>query len=109
MLTIMTALGVALTLALAPMWATPILLALALLPRAQTLGPVGILAGVLVGVALVDPLASQGYQVGAALGFPFLGFWGSLTLGVLVAQVAGEVAAFVARAAWMIAVALKQR
>ena len=39
------------------------------------------------------------------MGFPFLGLWGGLTVGVLAAQVA----AFVARAAWMIAVALRQR
>ena len=56
----MMAAGVALFLALAPIWATPILLALALLPRAQALGPVGVLAGVLVGVALANPLASLG-------------------------------------------------
>jgi len=102
---LMTAFGTALLLALGPIWATPFLLALPLLPRAQALGPVGVLAGVLVGVALADPLASLGYQVGMALGFPFLGLWGALAIGVLAAQVA----AFVARAAWMIAVALRQR
>ena len=35
-------------------------LALALVPRAQALGPVGVLSGVLVGVALANPLASLG-------------------------------------------------
>ena len=39
------------------------------------------------------------------VGFPFLGLWGGLTIGVVAAQVA----AFVARAAWMTAVALRQR
>ena len=75
---LMTAFGTALLLALGPTWATPLFLSLPLLPRAQALGPVG---------------------------FPFLGLWGGLTIGVLAAQVA----AFVARAAWMTAVALRQR
>ena len=97
--------GVALLLALAPIWATPLFLFLALLSRAQAVGLIGALTGVLVGVALANPLAAQGYQVGSALGFPFLGLWGALTIGVLAAQGA----AFVARAAWMIAVALRQR
>ena len=106
---LMTAFGTALLLALGPTWATPLFLFLALLPRAQAVGLIGVLTGVLVGVALANPLAAQGYQVGSALGFPFLGLWGALTIGVLAAQGAGEVAAFVARAAWMIAVALRQR
>jgi hypothetical protein len=91
--------GVALLLALAPVWATPLLVALALLPRA--LGPFGVLAGTLVGTALANPLASLGYQVGEALGFPFLGMWAALTIGVLAAQAVGEVAAFLAQVAKM--------
>jgi hypothetical protein len=83
--------GVALLLALGPVWATPLFVALALLPR--TLGPFGILAGTLVGTVLANPLAHQGYQAGEALGFPFLGLWGGLVLAVLAAQAAGEVAA----------------
>ncbi len=89
--------GVALLLALGPVWATPFLMALALLPRA--LGPFGVLAGTLTGTALANPLAHQGYQVGEALGFPFLGMWAALTLAVLAAWAAGEVAAFLARVA----------
>jgi hypothetical protein len=77
-------LGVALLLALGPVWATPLFVALALLPRA--LGPFGVLAGTLVGTVLANPLASLGYQVGEALGFPFLGLWGGLGLAVLAAQ-----------------------
>jgi len=97
MMTLMT-LGAALLLGLAPVWATPFLVALALLPRAQTLGPFGVLAGTLVGTVLANPLAHRGYQVGEALGFPFLGMWAALTIGVLAAQ---AVAAFLARAARM--------
>jgi hypothetical protein len=89
--------GIGLLLAIAPVWTTPFLLVLSLLPRAQALGPVGILAGVLAGTALANPLAHQGYQVGEALGFPFLGLWGGLVLAVLAARAAGEVAAFLAR------------
>jgi hypothetical protein len=59
-------LGTALLLSLAPVWATPFLVALALLPRAQTLGPGGVLAGTLVGTVLANPLAHQGYQMGEA-------------------------------------------
>ncbi len=94
------ALGTALLLGLTPVWATPFLVALALLPRA--LGPFGVLAGTLTGTALANPLAHQGYQVGEALGFPFLGLWGGLVLAVLAAWAAGEVAAFLARVAWMV-------
>ena len=79
-------LGVALLLALAPVWATPFLVALALLPRSQTLGPFGVLAGTLVGTALANPLGISGYQVGEAFGFPFLGMWAALALAVLAAQ-----------------------
>ncbi len=100
--------GVALLLALGPVWATPFLVALALLPRAQALGPVGVLVGTLTGTALANPLAHQGYQVGEALGFPFLGLWGGLVLAVLAARAAGEVAAFLARAAWMVAMVLRK-
>jgi hypothetical protein len=89
--------GVALLLALAPVWATPFLVALALLPRA--LGPFGVLAGTLVGTALANPLAHQGYQAGEALGFPFLGMWAALTLGVLAAQAVAELLAQVTKMA----------
>jgi hypothetical protein len=106
-MTLMT-LGTALLLGVAPVWATPFLLVLGLLPRAQALGPVGILAGVLAGTALANPLAHQGYQVGEALGFPFLGLWGGLVLAVLAARAAGEVAAFLARVAWMVAMVLRK-
>jgi hypothetical protein len=99
-------LGVALLLALAPVWATPFLVALALLPRA--LGPFGVLAGTLTGTALANPLAHQGYKVGEALGFPFLGTWAALALGVLAAQTAGEMAAFLARVARMVAMVLRK-
>jgi hypothetical protein len=81
-------LGVALLLALAPVWTTPFLLALALLPRAQTLGPFGVLVGTLTGTLLSTPLGTVGFQVGEALGFPFLGLWTALALAVLAAQVA---------------------
>jgi len=94
--------GVALLLALGPVWATPFFVALALLLRAQTLGPVGVLVGTLTGTVLANPIAHRGYQVGEALGFPFLGMWAALALGVLAAQAAGEVAAFLARVAWMV-------
>jgi len=100
--------GIGLLMAIAPIWTTPFLLVLGLLPRAQALGPVGILAGVLAGTALANPLAHQGYQVGEALGFPFLGLWGGLVLAVLAARAAGEVAAFLARAAWMVAMVLRK-
>jgi hypothetical protein len=97
-MTLMT-LGTALLLGLGPVWATPFLVALALLPRAQALGPVGILAGVLAGTVSANPLGTSGYQVGEALGFPFLGMWAALTLAVLGARAAGEVAATLARVA----------
>jgi hypothetical protein len=84
-------------------WATPLLVALALLTRAQALGPVGVVVGTLTGTALANPLGTSGYQVGEALGFPFLGLWGGLVLATLVARAAGEVAAFLARVAWMVA------
>jgi hypothetical protein len=100
MMTLMT-LGTALLLGLGPVWATPLLVGLGLLPRAQALGPVGVLVGTLTGTALASPLAHQGYQVGEALGFPFLGLWGGLVLAVLAARAAGEVAAFLTRVAWM--------
>jgi len=100
MMTLMT-LGTALLLGLAPVWATPFLMGLGLLPRGQALGPVGVLVGTLTGTALANPLAHQGYQVGEALGFPFLGLWGGLVITVLGAWAAGEVAAFLARVAWM--------
>jgi len=90
--------GVGFLLALGPVWVTPLFVALALLIRAQTLGPFGVLAGTLVGTVLANPLAHRGYQVGEALGFPFLGMWAALTIGVLAAQ---AVAAFLARAARM--------
>jgi len=85
-------LGVALLLALAPVCSTPLLVALALLPRSQTLGPFGVLAGTLAGTVLANPLGHQGYQVGEALGFPFLGLWTALTLAVLAAQVTATLA-----------------
>jgi hypothetical protein len=91
--------GVALLLALGPVWATPLFVVLALLPRAQALGPVGVLVGTLTGTALANPLAHQGYQVGEALGFPFLGLWAALTLGVLAAQAVAELLARVAKMA----------
>jgi len=94
MMSLMT-LGTALLLALGPVWATPFFVALALLPRA--LGPFGVLAGTLVGTVLANPLASLGYQVGEALGFPFLGMWAALTIAVLVARAGGEVAMVVLR------------
>ena len=107
MMTLMT-LGTALLLSLAPVWATPFLVALALLPRAQALGHVGILAGVLAGTVSANPLGTSGYQVGEALGFPFLGLWGGLVLATLVARAAAEVAAFLARVAWMVAMVLRK-
>ncbi len=100
--------GIGLLMAIAPIWATPFLVGLGLLPRAQALGPVGVLVGTLTGTALANPLAHQGYQVGEALGFPFLGMWAALALGVLAAQAAGEVAAFLARVAWMVAMVLRK-
>jgi hypothetical protein len=100
--------GIGLLLAIAPVWTTPFLLVLSLLPRAQALGPVGILAGVLAGTVSANPLGTSGYQVGEALGFPFLGLWGGLVLAVLVARAAGEVAAFLARVAWMVAMVLRK-
>ena len=106
-MTLMT-LGTALLLGVAPMWATPFLLVLALLPRAQALGPFGVLAGTFVGTVLANPLGTSGYQVGEALGFPFLGMWASLAIGVLAARAAGEVAAFLARVAWMVAMVLRK-
>jgi hypothetical protein len=84
--------GISLLLALAPTWSTPLLFALALLPRGQTLGPLGILAGTLVGTALANPLGTSGYQVGEAFGFPFLGMWAALALAVLAAQVTATLA-----------------
>jgi len=93
--------GIGLLMAIAPIWATPFLMGLGLLPRGQALGPVGVLVGTLTGTALANPLAHQGYQVGEALGFPFLGLWGGLVITVLGAWAAGEVAAFLARVAWM--------
>jgi len=80
-------LGVSFLLALAPVWSTPLLFVLALLPRSQTLGPLGILTGTLVGTVLANPLGAFGYQVGETLGFSFLGMWAALTLAVLAAQV----------------------
>jgi len=100
--------GVAFLLALGPIWATPFFVALALLPRGGTLGLFGVLVGTLVGTVLANPLAHQGYQVGEALGFPFLGMWAALALAVLAARAAGEVAAFLARAAWMVAMVLRK-
>ena len=100
--------GIGLLMAIAPIWATPFLVGLGLLPRAQALGPVGVLVGTLTGTALANPLAHQSYQVGEALGFPFLGLWGGLTLAVLAARAAGEVAAFLARVAWMVAMVLRK-
>jgi hypothetical protein len=100
--------GIGLLMAIAPIWATPFLVALALLTRAQALGPVGVLVGTFTGTAVANTLAHQGYQVGEALGFPFLGLWGGLVLAVLAARAAGEVAAFLARAAWMVAMVLRK-
>ena len=100
--------GIGLLMAIAPIWATPFLVALALLPWAKSLGPVGVLTGTLVGTVLANPLGHQGYQVGEALGFPFLGLWGGLVLAVLAARAAGEVAAFLARVAWMVAIVLRK-
>jgi hypothetical protein len=100
--------GIGLLMAIAPVWATPFLLVLGLLPRAQALGPLGILAGVLAGTVSANPLGTSGYQVGEALGFPFLGLWGGLVLATLVARAAGEVAAFLVRVAWMVAVVLRK-
>ncbi len=88
----MMVLGVALLLVLGPVWATPFLLVLGLLPRAQALGPVGVLVGTLVGTVLANPLGTFGYQVGEALGFPFLGMWAALTLVVLAAQATASLA-----------------
>jgi hypothetical protein len=85
-------LGVALLQALAPVWTTPLLVALALLPRSQTLGPFGVLAGTLVGTALANPLCTSGYQVGEAFGFPFLGMWAALALALLAAQATATLA-----------------
>jgi hypothetical protein len=85
-------LGVALLQALAPVWTTPLLVALALLPRSQTLGPFGVLAGTLVGTALANPLGTSGYQVGEAFGFPFLGMWAALALALLAAQATATLA-----------------
>jgi hypothetical protein len=104
----MMTLGTALLLGVAPVWATPFLVSLALLPRAQALGPFGVLAGTLVGTVFANPLAHQGYQVGELLGFPFLGMWAALALAVLAARATGEVTAFLARAAWTVAQALKR-
>jgi hypothetical protein len=100
--------GIGLLMAIAPIWATPFLLILGLLTRAQALGPVGVLVGTFTGTAVANTLAHQGYQVGEALGFPFLGLWGGLVLAVLAARAAGEVAAFLARAAWMVAMVLRK-
>ena len=108
MMTLMMALGTSLLISLTPVWTTPLFVALALLPWAKSLGPVGVLAGTLVGTVLANPLASLGYQVGEALGFPFLGLWGGLVLAVLAARAAGEVAAFLARVAWMVAMVLRK-
>jgi hypothetical protein len=99
MMTTLMTLGTALLLALGPVWATPAFVALALLPRGQALGPVGVLVGTLTGTALANPLAHRGYQVGEAIGFPFLGLWGGLTLGVLVAQAVAELLARARKAA----------
>jgi len=100
--------GIGLLMAIAPVWATPFLVGLGLLPRGQALGPVGILAGVLVGTVSANPLGTSGYQVGEVLGFPFLGMWAALVLAVLAARAAGEVAAFLARVAWMVAMVLRK-
>jgi len=89
--------GIAFLLALGPVWASPLFVTLGLLPRGQAFGPVGLLVGTLTGTALANPLAHHGYQIGEALGFPFLGMWAALTLAVLAARAAGEVAAFLAR------------
>jgi hypothetical protein len=51
---------------------------------------------------LANPLGASGYQVGGALGFPFLGLWGGLALATLVARAAGEVAAFLAQVALVV-------
>jgi hypothetical protein len=102
MMTLMMTLGTALLIGLGPVWATPLLVALALLTRAQALGPVGVVVGTLTGTALANPLGTSGYQVGEALGFPFLGLWGGLVLATLVARAAGEVAAFLARVAMVL-------
>jgi len=100
-MTLMT-LGTALLLGVAPVWATPLLVALALLPRAKRLGPVGVLVGTMTGTLLSTPLGTVGFQIGEALGFPFLGLWGGLALAVLAAQAAGQVAAFLARVAMVL-------
>jgi len=97
MMTMAAAGGVAFLLALGPVWATPLFVALALLARTQALGPVAV--GTLVGTVLANPLAHRGYQAGEALGFPFLGLWAALTLGVLVAQAVAELLARGARVA----------
>jgi flavin-dependent dehydrogenase len=87
--------GVAFLLALGPVWATPLFVALALLARTQALGPVAV--GTLVGTVLANPLAHRGYQVGEALGFPFLGMWGGLVIAVLAGLAAAELLAREAR------------
>jgi hypothetical protein len=108
MMTLMMALGTSLLISLTPVWATPLFVALALLPWAKSLGPMGVVVGTLTGTLLSTPLGTVGFQVGEALGFPFLGLWGGLALAVLAARAAGEVAAFLARAAWMVAMVLRK-
>jgi hypothetical protein len=104
---LMMTLGTAFLLALLPVWTTPLIVALALLPRAQALGPGGVLVGALAGTVFANPLAHQGYQVGEPLGFPFLGMWGGLALAVLAARAAAEVATFLIRVTRMVAQVLK--
>jgi hypothetical protein len=75
--------GVGFLLVLAPVVATPLFLALALLAKAEELKVGGVLAGVAVGTIITNPLISRGYALGEAVGFPFLGALGAATLVVL--------------------------
>ena len=84
--------GTAFLLLLGPIVATPVFLALALLAKVEDLRVGGVLAGVVVGTLIANPLISRGYHLGEMVGFPFLGALGAATLVVLSAYAVGMVA-----------------
>lgn len=92
--------GVGFLLLLGPIVATPVFLALALLPRAKDMGFGGVLAGVVAGTFVATPAISQGYALGETLGFPFLGALGAATLTVLSAYGVGMVVGHAGRRPW---------
>jgi hypothetical protein len=88
--------GIGFLLVLGPIMATPLFLALAMLAKAKEVGSLGVLAGVVAGTLMANPVISRGYALGEAVGFSFLGALGGAALVVLGAYAVGKVVGRVA-------------